>query len=313
MNLTPVRYKFPWLTLFLTLITLFIYVILVYLQLNTNGVSPEFYTYLGAPSTIEIYEGQYWGVITNSFLHNRFDILLANVAGLWILGAFIERRLRFYALFMLGLFASFITSMVQFTLTDDPGIGETGINYFLFFFIFIRGFYRESFKLKFRYLILLALLGILGWCIYKNQVDGWNMGIESMAAGIVFGTISGLISISRFKVLNFVFPILFMGIMSISFFYAPWSAEWHSNEGLKAHRANNLGKAKFHYQSAIRINPKNQNSTSNLFAIRLDALSRKAYNLHNAGKYIEARVYYDKVLKMDPSNAWAKEQINNLP
>ena len=306
------KYRFPFLTLLLSLITVGMYVAYVVLS-GKEGVNPELYKQLGAPSAFEVYDGQYWGVVLNSFLHNRIDMLLINLAGLWILGAYIERRLGFHVLFLLGLFASFITSTAQFTLSDDPGIGEMGVNYFLFFFIFIRSFFRQDFKLKYRFVILFALIGLLSWFIYNNQFNNWNIGVVAILSGILLGSIAGFISVSNLKFLNYAFPVIMIGLSTSCFFYAPWSSEWHTHAGIVAHEKNNFGLAKKHYTEALKINKDNKNAANNLFNIELDEIANKAFKLHSEGKYIEARIYYDKVLAKDPNNTWAKEQIKNLP
>lgn len=306
------QYRFPYLTLALSLATVGMYIAFILFS-GKEGASPELYTRLGAPSAYDIYDGQFWGVILNSFLHNRIDMLLINLAGLWILGAYIERRLGFHVLFLLGLFASFITSIVQFTLADDPGIGEMGVNYFLFFFILIRSFFRDEFKLKYRFIILIVLTGLIVWFMYNNTYNNWNIGIVAILTAIILGSIAGIISVSKWKFLNYIFPVLSIGLSTTFFFYAPWSSEWHTYKGVVAHEAKDITLAKRHYQEALKINGNNKNALTNLYNIELDELSNKAFELHSAGKYIEARIYYDKVLAKDPNNTWAKEQINNLP
>jgi len=306
------RSPIPWLTILITIISIGMFGVFHYFAANDTPTI-VLYNKFGAPSTLEIYRGQYWGVIWNSFLHTRIELLGLNILGIWIFAHYIERRLKFIHLIFLVLFASFITTIIQFTLTDNAGIGFSGINYFLFAFILGRSIFDLEFRLKFRYLILVVLCGMLGWCYYQNHNSGWNIGVESMWAGLFIGFIIGLTTSFNRKIWSSILYITIVTGLSYTLVYAPWSAEWNVYKAFELHSKYDLQNAKKHYKKALEIDPKNQMAKENLFIIKIDELSDLAYKIHKNKNYIEARTYYDEILKLDPNNTWAKEQIKKLP
>ncbi len=306
------KYPVPWLTITLSLITIGMYSVFFWLS-EDQGITSALYTQLGSPTAIEIYDGQYWGVVLNSFLHNRPDILIANLVGIWILTAFIERRLRVASIFFLGLFASATTSIVQLTLTDNAGIGLTGVNFFLFFFVIVKGLKDDRFKMNGRYIIMLLILLFTGWSWYKSRFDGWNMAVESMIAGVLLGSFMGLLSLIRYRAVKLSLMTLTLAGFTSLLFYSPWSSDWNVHKGVELHAAQNLKEAKKYYQKAIELNPENKNARVNLYLIRLDELSSTAFYWHSKEEYLKARFYYEEILKLDPENTWAKSQIRKLP
>lgn len=306
------KYQFPWLTLILSVITITMFSLFTWYT-RDNEATPLLYTQLGAPTALEIYDGQFWGVIMNSFLHNRIDILLANLAGLWILAAYLEKRIKFQGLFPLGLFASATTSLVQLTLTDNPGIGVTAVNYFFFFFILVKSFKDENYHLKGRFVILPLMLIFLFWCWYMDDNYGWYMAVDSMVAGVILGSTVGALSLIRFKPLYIgITTVLFFGFFSL-IYYSPWSADWNVSHAIRLHKKGKIEEAKVYYEKALQINSKNINARQNMFKIRIDELCDTAFYWHSKEDYIKARFYYEQILKLDPSNEWAKEQLKKLP
>ena len=47
--------------------------------------------------------------------------------------------------------------------------------------------------------------------------------------------------------------------------------------------------------------------------MEVDNLSDRAYHFHALKKYNTARKIYKKILKIDPTNEWAKEGLAELP
>lgn len=305
-------YPFPWLTLALSSISIAYYMAYVYLTKEIDG-DYEVYNMLGAPSSIEIYQGQYWGLFLNSFIHNRLDFLIINLCGLWVMGAFTERRIGFIRFFLLGLVASISTSLIQMTWINDPGIGLSGVNFFLFVYLFVRSIKNIEFQLKFPYFFLIILILIAFGSLYARFIEGWNIGVESIFAGIIIGSFFGLLA--RIPSPWFRVPLYLITtfVLLIPFVYAPWASDWHIYKGMEAHLKHDRAKASFHYKRALEIEPENHNAVNNLQSIRIDELSDKAFNLHNRGEYEKARIYYEEIIQLDPSNQWAKEQLRKLP
>lgn len=305
------KLKKPIFTILLTLTCCTIYFLFQYYYDHKN-INIE-YSHFGAPYAIQIYEGQYWGVFSNSFLHTNLYHLIFNLIGLWILGAFIEKRIGLFNFILLGFFASTITSIAQLALSNDAGLGLTGVNFFFIAYIITKSFKSELFAIRAKYIyLILALVGI-GIAYYLNEYQSFNIGIEAMVAGLFYGTIVGLSTFASKKIVPIIFSVLLLITSCITLFYAPWSAEWNYFKGYTAHEKGDYETAKFYYKEAIKINPKHHISLENLRYISIDEISDMALQAHKEENYLLARKLYERVLKLDPNNQWAKENIAKLP
>lgn len=302
----------PWLTSLITLLCIGMFVSFTYFK-SLNLTDLEIYNKLGAPAALRIYQGQYWGVFWNSFLHNRITLLLPNIAIVFILGTFIERKSSFLNIFALGLLASATTSIVQLSLTENPGIGMTGINFFLLSYIIGRGFVNDEFKMKFRFHLLIVALAVLIYSIIMNSYYNSNIGEISMIAGLLFGFTTGVLAMPKRKYVSKIFGACLLLSLSTTLFYAPWTVEWNLHKALEAYEKDDIKQTKFHYNEMLRISPENKNASQNLRSIRIDELCANALIVHENGDYLKARVLYDEILDLDPNNDWVKEQIRILP
>lgn len=303
---------FPWFTLMLVLICLAYYVVFEYNKMY-NANETNLFTRIGAPYAFQIYQGQYWGLFTNSLIHINIPHYVINGVGLWFLASYIEKRSNFFKLFLLGLFASTVTSLIQLTLTSDAGLGLSGVNYFLLFFIIGKSIKNEQFKFKGRYLFLVAALLTLPFAYYLNEYKEYKIGIEAMSTGLICGFIIGVTSNFKSKFAMIMMTLLFISASSATLFYSPWSSEWNFAKAYEFHLENDLKNAKTFYKTALEIAPEHKASKENLKIIRLEQLSDLAMKAHENKEYIEAREYYERILKIDPHSSWAKENISRLP
>ncbi|MEJ6584086.1 MAG: rhomboid family intramembrane serine protease [Crocinitomicaceae bacterium] len=306
-----VELKKPIFTLLLSISCCAIFLLL---QMDTTSIgTDEVYSRLGAPFAIQIYQGQYWGVITNSLLHINYYHLIINLFGLWALGAFIERRVGLINFILLGLYASIMTSIAQLTLSDDAGIGLTGVNYFFVAYIFIKSAKNSRFQLRAKYIYLIVAIAGIIIAYYLNNVKYYNIGITAMISGLFFGFITGLTTLDTKKSTPVIFAIVLFISSGVTLFYSPWSAEWNYFKGYSAHEASNYDDAKMYYKDAININPAHKASFDNLKLISIDEISDSALNAHKNKEYLRARKLYQRVLKLDPNNHWAKQNMAKLP
>lgn len=303
--------KKPIFTLLIILTCSTIYFLFQYFY-NQKDIEID-YSHFGAPYAVQIYQGQYWGVFSNSFLHTNLYHLVLNLIGLWILGSFIEKRIGLFNFILLGLFASTITSIAQLALSDDAGLGLTGVNFFFIAYIITKSFKNDFFAIRAKYIYLILALAGIGIAYYLNEYQSFNIGIEAMVAGLFYGTIVGLSTFATNKIIPIVFSVILLTTSCITLFFTPWSAEWNYFKGYSAHEKGDYETAKFYYKEAIRINPKHHISLENLKYINIDEISDMALKAHKEENYLLARKLYERVLKLDPNNQWAKNNIAKLP
>ncbi len=275
-------------------------------------VTDETLTKFGAPTAIEIFGGKYWGIVSNSFVHFQFIHLITNVIATLLIASYVERRIGFWKLFGFGLFASMISSAFQVSLSNDAGIGLSGVNYALFGFIFGKTFIDQRFKIVTKNLALLVMVLFIPLCEVMNRFGNWNIATIALTSGLFFGIFfAGLFS--KFKTISLMSLIFMIIFSTLSLFYSPWSAEWNCSKAMKLHEKMKLDEAKTFYLKATQINPNALCAKDNLLLIRIDELSRNALKLHLKGKYLEAGKAYHEILKIDSKNRWALENKSRLP
>lgn len=279
---------------------------------GSNSILPssELLRYMGAPDAIHIYSGEIWGIFTNSFTHSSFVLLLLNSLGLWILGAFFERRSGWFKLFLLGSFASIVCSAIQMSISGDPGLGMTAVNYYMLGYLYIYSIRNKNYYFPLRNLAL--ALGVLGPIIalISNRYFNANIGLESIIAGFTLGVLFGLISSKLIRGMIAAILILFsLG----SLFYAPWNAQWNFTKAIQHHAEHEINHAEYFYEQTLAINPEHKDAKRNLTQLTIDRLADQAYELHLKEEYRAAGEKYREILQIDPENKWAKEQLSKLP
>jgi membrane associated rhomboid family serine protease len=284
----------------------------IHLVENKETISDATLTLFGAPTAIDIYSGKQWGLITNSFVHFEFGHLVVNLLTTLLIASFVERRIGFWKLFFFGLIASYVSSAIQLSFSDDAGIGLSGVNYALFGFIFGKTFLDQRFRIVTKNLALAVMLFFIPFCEFMNRFFNWNVATIALTSGLTFGILFSVL-FSNYK--RYALSILvIMGAFSMgSVFYAPWSAEWYCSKGIEEHENGNIKAAKSYYLKAYQLNPNSFCAKNNLKLIRIDELSAEALELHMRKKYIEAGRLYDEILRLDPKNRWAEANKNRLP
>jgi membrane associated rhomboid family serine protease len=301
--------KFPVFTLLLNLLVLILSSTFFYL-LQQNIPQSEIHRLLACPDAFFIFQGEFWGIVTNSFVHNNLAMLILNLSGLWILSAFIERRSGWKAVFFLGLLASMTTSLTQLALSDDPGIGMSGVNYFFLGYIFMRSRQDPRYHFSLKYLALLLAIAGPVLIVIGNAQFNLNIGFESIVSGLIYGLLFALI---KKRTVRLYFSVVSVLISIIVLIYSPWSAMWNFSKAFNAHNSGDLYSAETFYARSLGLNPSLEDARLNLNLIKIDRLSSEAFKLHNAGKYMKARQKYEAILEIDPTNKWANQQIRLLP
>lgn len=275
-------------------------------------VSNEILTYFGAPTAIDIYSFQFWGIISNSFVHYEYGNFILNAVGLLLLGSYLERRIGTKKFIVFGLIASIISSAIQLAFSDDAGIGLSGVNYALFGYIFAKSFVDIRFKIVAKNIAFFLMLLFIPFCEYMNLFGGWNVASISLISGFTVGGLVAFLNSQYSTIIKFSI-ISLLSFSGISLIYSPWSAQWNCAKGISFHENNEIEKAKMYYMNAIYLDETSVCGNDNLKIIVVDELSSAAFTAHNRGDYLKARYFYEKILKIDGNNNWAKNNIKRLP
>jgi membrane associated rhomboid family serine protease len=276
-------------------------------------IDEDTYIIFGAPYAVDIYLGQRWGVVTNSFIHVIWYQLAVNIILLLIFGPIIEKRSGPFRLFLFGLVASTVTSCVQLALSNDAGLGLSGVNYALYGFCLVKSYTDTRYNDLPMGILSALMFTILALCIYLNLFQSWNFGLASMYSGFVWGCLTATLSIKPMKYISGSILFSVAVLCAVSLFYAPWSAEWQLGRGVLAHEQGRKETAYRYYQKCLSMKPGHKLAKENLKLMHIDELSEQAYSAHVSGDYSKARDLYLEILRMDRNNRWAKENLNQLP
>lgn len=304
---------FPWFTTLFTVLLAGIYITMAILS-KSFTVDIKHLDWMGAPYATQIYLGHVYGVVTNNLIHINFFHLLVNIAGLWLFGAFIERRIGWFKMAALGLVCSIFGSMIQLAMTDDAGLGISSALFGFYSFILVTSYKDERFRMKYIYIFGILLFAFLVLMMINNKLLGEEIAIEAKLGGILWGILMGISQkqgVIRWQLLLFLFfPF---ALAASTMLYAPWSSQWQCSRGIYFHKKHELKKAERHYQAALYINGKNKLAKENYTLIKIDRLSALAYNAHKAGDYTQARRYYFRILALKKNHRWALENLKELP
>lgn len=304
---------FPWFTTLFSVLLVGIYAVMAFysksLTINHNLLEK-----FGAPYATQIYNGHVYGVVTNNLIHLNILHLLSNLLGLWLFGAFLERRIGWFKMAMLGLVCSIFGSMLQLTLTDDAGLGISSAIFGFYTLILILSFKDRRFRMRYIYTLGILILAALLLMIIYNQIFGEEAAIEAKIGGIFWGILMGLGQREgdvRWQLLTLYF--LPFSLAAITLFYSPWSSQWHLTRGISFHQKQDLDRAEEHYKTALELDGANKLAKDNFNLIRVDRLSKLAFHAHQSGEFTTARRYYLQILAIQKKNHWATDNLKELP
>lgn len=300
----------PWVVWYIIITAIAQYILINYKD-SINFIDANVFILLGAPDSVNIYNGQYWGVLTNNFLHLYLSQLILNCLGIIIYGYFIEKRIGFIKFSIIVVIAGIIPSIFQLNLTDQPGIGLSGINFTLFGFTISKAFIDKGYRLKWIYLYLLIMISIILYFSFYNLYVSDVYRSEAMSFGFILGLLLGYLSNkNKMSKVTVLFIIMFLSVSTL--FYAPWSSEWQVFKGYQAHKNKDFTEARNRYEKALKIDPENIQAIDNITLLKLDKLKLKAYKAFIKEDYKRAKKIYEEILQISPNDDWALNAYKEL-
>jgi rhomboid protease GluP len=146
------------------------------------------------PAT-SIREGAYWGLITSAFVHMALWHLAFNMYWLWVLGSRMERAIGSARFLAFILTSAFISSAVQLAISDEAGIGASGVVYAIFGFMWVaRQRYQTFNEVLNQQTIKLFVIWLFG-CVVATYLGIWKVGNAAHARALYLGPRSPTISL----------------------------------------------------------------------------------------------------------------------
>ena len=248
MNSTTTKTKVIW-TYIIGAFVLLAYIGMSY-QSSTLEIPDSILVKYGAPYAKDIYDGQFWGVIANSFLQNNFTLFICNILFFVFIGRIVEKKNGTWFLLFFGLGSSIITSCAELAFSGDPGVGLTGVNFGLLGYILL------SKKIVWKNPWLRAspwfFVGVvLFLCAEQIIQNDYKIAVFSILSGLVFGIVVALTQ--GIKWIFYFTQALFFSVSFVSLLFNPYSSEWHTFKGYRHIKEGKIKEAKIHYKKALKI------------------------------------------------------------
>lgn len=103
----------------------------IFLGVSENDDSESWETLLqfGYLPGVFIWNGGYWALVTSAFVHVALWHVALNVYWLWVLGSRVERAIGSLPFLAFVIVSAFVSSSFQLAVTDNTGIGASGVIY----------------------------------------------------------------------------------------------------------------------------------------------------------------------------------------
>jgi membrane associated rhomboid family serine protease len=306
---TTFKKYIPILTVIICLISI---VLCVGINLESKLDNWGVYKKWGAPSSTDIFNGSYWGLISSNFLHTELWHICFNLYWIWFLGKKIEFESKkpFYAIFVMT--SALVSSLSQLSFSDSTGIGLSGIGYSFFGFIYIKSKTTDDYK---NYLDKKTVNLFVFWlvlCLVLTQYKVWSVGNAAHIGGLLWGMT--LAFISRFQMaIQVSISLILLMFLATMIFWTPYSTSYLSHKAYNLHKDQKVDEAILVYKQILERDAKNEFAKENLKQLEIYQLSEKAIKLQVDQKYKEARQVYNDILLIDKDYEWAKENLKQLP
>ncbi len=294
----------PWLTFSVLGIC-----VMLYLALNFVEPSWGAYNYLGLYSIMDLRAGDYWALITNNFMHLEWWHLLLNMYWLLVFGKQIEYRSGRYNMILLMLVTAIGASALQVFVTDDMGMGFSGIGYGMFGFIWASSKYfpQVGYSISKKEVNLFVYWFFI--CIILTKLDVLQVGNAGHLGGFIAGWGLAWVVFKRTTVNSAVYAVLMLLVLVPSI-WAPWSMSAMNHCAYKLHEQQRLEEALVIYDKILEREPGNQFAKTNKNTIIVYQLAQ-AYQIALAlTKIEEADSLLNEILVIDPIEPWANQQKN---
>ncbi len=299
----------PVLTIIMGLVSIGLF---IGINLESEVYDWDVYKKWGAPSSLDLFDGSYWGLVTANFLHTEIWHIALNLYWIWVFGKKIEFESNKISYAFLVLTAALVSSLAQLGFSGITGIGLSGIGYAFFGYLLIKNRTSDAYKgfLEKRTINLFLIWLVV--CIFLTELDILPIGNAAHIGGLIWGMFLAFISkFAPFK--QWIFGSALFLTIATSFLWNPLATTWLSHQAFILHENKQYDEAILLYEKILRRDSDNEFARTNLDQLRKNELYEKAYQYHSKHQFDQAREAYNEILKIDPNDAWAKENLNMLP
>jgi membrane associated rhomboid family serine protease len=252
--------------------TLFISVVAIAMSLALwNGASVSF-----AIANKAVWAGQYWRLVTTTFVHGNTVHLVSSLVFFWILGARLERRYGLWRIALLYGVLAVGSSAAQF-LSGWTGVGMSGVLYGYLGLILAAGNAATGPRFKLRPLIAIAMLifFVLGFVVPVTET--MRIGVFSHGAGLAIGLAMGCALRARRPLKPLTLVALASVALAPATSYMPWSYWWWNHRVAVMQKRAETEQALFAARRAIDLAPCDEAVAPLLIYVGIEAIDREAF------------------------------------
>jgi len=207
-------------------------------------------------SAESIWEGTYWGLVTSAAVHFELWHVAFNVYWLWALGRRMETAIGSLAFLGFIVFSATVSSSAELGVSDDTGIGASGVVYAIFGFMLGARSRIPTFKDALSIQVIRLFVIWLFACVLITYVAVMEVGNAAHVAGVLIGlAIGGWYAHQKHRVAIGLGIVLITTICLTPVFYCPWSTSWLSVKAYNAHLEADYDSALKLYSQIIKSNP----------------------------------------------------------
>ena len=263
----------------------------------------------GAWSTVDIWRGKLWALLTNSFLHQDVILMGMSLLFLGVMGMKIEKEEKWWLYLLLVVSSAVVSSLVQMSFSIHTGLGFGGVCNGLVGFAFIRFITRDDrYKVKLVPICMGVTLLWLVSSVFLTTSEIWQTGYFAGLGGLLWGLWLGFLAVKMPDWGKVVGGAIVFGVTLVPLFWAPWNVQWLGIRAYDLHLDQEYEEAKDWYDKILAIDPQDEFALENLRILKVTELGDSAYKAHSEYKIGKALGFYDQILELEPENTWALQQ-----
>ena len=237
-----------------------------------GGLPEDWFLATFGHDRMAVWEGEYWRLLTGTFLHAGFLHLLLNTVLLVYVGRVIERVLGARR-FLVDYFLCGIAGALAFQSAAGPaaGVGASGAILGVAGIFFVGIFSRKGSRgveLGGRFwlfvvvaIVLLVLEGELGGFVLRHMQRGEQIAVSAHLGGFICGGFLGYLALlprgelgrGRRLRATYVLAALFLGTGLYAFAYPVFDWSWHVWQAKRVLEAGDRPAAEAHYSRALEL------------------------------------------------------------
>jgi membrane associated rhomboid family serine protease len=207
--------------------------VLIFLALHSTGSAPRGLESALFPSAVQIWRGAAWGLVTCAFVHYQVLHLVFNMWWARDFGRLIEPDMGPWRYVAFLLTTAAVASAWQLLITDQTGIGFSGVVYAMFGYGLARRRSRPAYAAFVTSSTIRWLLGWLVLCIVLTVTDVWKVGNAAHVAGLASGWLLGAgieTKKPRLRLAAAAGGVVLAAGLVLSLAYMPWSEQWRARD-----------------------------------------------------------------------------------